>query len=1157
MTKFNKAIIVNEFKDGDKTVITFRYTDKGVVRYATVTKGSKKYKQIFEPETKPEPETKQVVQLQKPIKEKHYKIKTLKVYKFISFEEMLQQIENIYLKAEKAFKINISMSMTLRNNVTGELREYEYSTNTRILHHPFTINNRKSLEAYFLELKKQDLVQMYLKRRPNSKWIFHKFTQYAIEIYRLEHTIGAPVSLPLYLVNNRAINSLNTFDDNLCFWRCLALQRGCKRIDRSTSQARKLFTEYYKSNDYKNYKGLDYINELTKVENHFKVSVNIYQLHDDKTTTLKLRSEAKHKEVLNVNLYENHFSYIKNIHMYTSNYKCENCQKIWKDLKGLTKHSKTCHGTVPLHKFIGGKFNLTDNIFDKLRKQHIWVDQAERFHDYYIVYDFECLLQDIEVQTTDHLRFDKEHVPVSVSICSNIEGYTKPYCIVDENNDLTAFIDHFINYLLEVADKAKQLLMPRYEETFQRIDKLVSKQRTEKYKNKYIKKFREPLMKWIEQIPVVGFNSSKYDINAIKNELFNALIKNDQAPDFTVKKTSTYMCISTQNLKFLDICAYLAPGYSYDKYIKAYDCDMQKGFFPYEWFDSTDKLSYKKLPKHADFYSSLKDKNITEEEYKYCKDMWKKHNMKTFKDFLIWYNDLDVVPFVQAIGKMFDFYRAKNLDLFKDGLSVPGLTMKYLFKSSPDAKFWLFSEDDNDLYYTFKNNLVGGASIIFNRYSEKNKTKIRGGKTCKKILGLDANALYLGAIAQEMPTGEYRRPPVDQSIEYYKKQIMTDKLFGFLEVDIHVPEHLKEKFSEWSPIYKNIDIEYKDLTDEMKKHVSPNYKQRSLIGSNKGEKILLYTPLLKFYIKHGLEITKIHQIIEYESKKCFKQFMNDVSNARREGDKDPNKAIIAETFKLFGNSSYGKTITNQLTHTNVNFVNDDKIMQHVNDPYFKSMNELNDSYEVVSTKKQIRLNLPLHIGIAVYQLSKLRMMQFYYECLDKYIDRSNFELCESDTDSLYMALSGESLDELVKPEMREEYEQDKWNWFPRPFCKDKCKKCKQCDEGAFYKRQPGLFKVEYEGDGICCLNSKTYYCWREDDYNKFSSKGVNKKTNNISKDIYLDVLKNKQSAMVTNRGFRAVNGLMRSYKQHKVGFSYFYAKRKVLADGIHTETLDL
>ncbi len=69
---------------------------------------------------------------------------------------------------------------------------------------------------------------------------------------------------------------------------------------------------------------------------------------------------------------------------------------------------------------------------------------------------------------------------------------------------------------------------------------------------------------------------------------------------FIIKKNA-YMSLKTQHLQFLDIRSYLAPNYSYDAFIKAYKCKIEKGFFPYDFLDSYDKLNYTKLPPHESF----------------------------------------------------------------------------------------------------------------------------------------------------------------------------------------------------------------------------------------------------------------------------------------------------------------------------------------------------------------------------------------------------------------------------------------------------------------------------------------------------------------------------------------------------------------------------
>merc|ERR1711860_412145 len=92
--------------------------------------------------------------------------------------------------------------------------------------------------------------------------------------------------------------------------------------------------------------------------------------------------------------------------------------------------------------------------------------------------------------------------------------------------------------------------------------------------------------------------------------------------------------------------------------------------------------------------------------------------------------------------------------MLKDGIGVPGLTLRYLFKTIPsDVYFTLFSKHTKDIHTLIRQQLVGGPSIIFNRYKEKGVSLIRGDKPVETLEGFDANALYLWGIMQDMPTG--------------------------------------------------------------------------------------------------------------------------------------------------------------------------------------------------------------------------------------------------------------------------------------------------------------------------------------------------------------------------------------------------------------------
>ena len=162
-----------------------------------------------------------------------------------------------------------------------------------------------------------------------------------------------------------------------------------------------------------------------------------------------------------------------------------------------------------------------------------------------------------------------------------------------------------------------------------------------------------------------------------------------------------------------------------------------------------------------------------------------------------------------------------------------------------------------------------------------------------------------------------------------------------------------------------------------------------------------------------------------------------------------------------------------------------------------------------------------------------------------------------DTDSLYLALSEEYLEDVIVPEKRAEWEQlrskdgtdnftakatDKF--FPRTCCIAD----KKHDKG-----ETGLFKEEFRCVATLCLCSKTY-CWYDKQTNKykFNSKNLNKRTLEDCGDgpmlKYRKVLEESVNVTSTNRGFRTIQHSVATYEQTKKGLSYFYPKRIVEED---------
>ena len=99
-----------------------------------------------------------------------------------------------------------------------------------------------------------------------------------------------------------------------------------------------------------------------------------------------------------------------------------------------------------------------------------------------------------------------------------------------------------------------------------------------------------------------------------------------------------------------------------------------------------------------------------------------------------------------------------------------------------------------------------------------------------------------------------------------------------------------EYFSEFSPIFCTTEVPFECIGEHMQNFAKQNnlsQKPRTLlVWGMKAEKILLATPLLKWYLEHGVIVREIFEVIEYVKMSCFTEFGEQVTAARRMGDLD-------------------------------------------------------------------------------------------------------------------------------------------------------------------------------------------------------------------------------------------------------------------------------
>ena len=121
--------------------------------------------------------------------------------------------------------------------------------------------------------------------------------------------------------------------------------------------------------------------------------------------------------------------------------------------------------------------------------------------------------------------------------------------------------------------------------------------------------------RYVKTLPVFGFNSGKYDLYLIKSYLLPYLIHERDIQPTVIKRTNHFVSLKFGDVQFLDILNFLAGATSLDSFLKAYKTSETKGFFPFEWFDSPEKLDATFLPPYDCLFCKLRNYNPLEKEF--------------------------------------------------------------------------------------------------------------------------------------------------------------------------------------------------------------------------------------------------------------------------------------------------------------------------------------------------------------------------------------------------------------------------------------------------------------------------------------------------------------------------------------------------------------
>ena len=914
----------------------------------------------------------------------------------------------------------------------------------------------------------------------------------------------------------------------------------------------------------------------------------IYPLKISEYTKAKKEDERKHNIVLLLikNGDNSHYCLVKNLSALLSsqvnshkskNYFCLNCLNGYDTPEKLEKHKEYC-GEKESIKIIMPE----PNSFIKF-KNYLYSERAP-----FVIYaDFESLLKPMDTcepnpNKSFTLKYNK-HEPVSFvyyikSFNENVYKSTlRSY--VKENEEDPDVIDVFINWLEDDVKIISKLgnkpmkITPEEQEQFKQAShcwicgkfiNLKNRVRdhchyTGRYRgaahNRCNLKYSKP-----NNISVFFHNLSGYDshlfikklnttmgaIDCIPNNEENyisfskTIISGEYKNKHGETKNKYFKIVFKDSMKFLkssvEALVNNLPEDGFNNLEKYFITEQvkllkQKGFYPYEYMDSIEKLKDTKPPPQQAFYSKLKGKGINNYNYNHVLNVWKTFKMKSLKEYHEVYNITDVL----LLADVFENFR--DICLKNYGLdpahyyTAPGLAWDAMLKMT---KINLELLSDIDKLLMIEKGIRGGISIISNRYGKANNKYMKDynkKEASKYLMYVDANNLYGWAMSQKLPVHSFDWLTDKEIKNLFKVQVVQfwERTPCILEVDLEYPEELHDLHNDYPLCPERVEC------DKGVKKLIPNLR-------HKNNYVVHYKTLMQ-YLNLGMELKKIHRGIKFIECDFLKPYIDMNTNLRTQAKNDFEK----DFFKLMNNSVFGKTMENIRNRVNIKLVDTGEQFKKLTaKPNYESRKIFNENLVSVHMKKtSLTMNKPVYLGMSILDLSKTLMFDFHYKYIKPKYDKQA-KLLFTDTDSFLYEIQTEDFYKDISGDVKDRFDTSNY------------------PEGhpsgiptGINKKVLGMFKDEAAGKNIkefVGLRAKLYSYKMEEGKENKKCKGIKKAVveKSITHEDYKTCLKTGKEQLRKQNIIRSYEHTLYTEEINKIALSAADDKRYLLKDSFDT-----
>ena len=605
-------------------------------------------------------------------------------------------------------------------------------------------------------------------------------------------------------------------------------------------------------------------------------------------------------------------------------------------------------------------------------------------------------------------------------------------------------------------------------------------------------------------VPIFFHNLEGYDSHIFINKLINS--KKDEKIHIIPHTNEKFMSFNYGKLKFLDSLKFLQ--HSLDECAQSlkdkdfiflkkefgdnYHLFTKKIAYSYDYFETLE--DYEKdinLLKDDDYYSRLNCSIPDKIEIDRTKEIIKIFNIRNGRELTQLYCKADVLLLSDI---MEDFINNSKNEFGIDPqyhISAPSLTWSAGLKNTNVS---LERIQDIDMFKFFENAIRGGISSVLGKRYVRSTKKV-------KVLYKDMNNLYGWAMSQYLPIDNFK----NENIDIIDKVLNTrdDNNIGyFVMVDLKYPKEIKRHTKDY-PLCPEIKIPNEnEFSNYMNNNKPDKYKpvKKMILDQNDKYNYITHYRNLKFYIRMGMVITKVHKIVSFRQSLWLKEYIDFNTKRRAISESEAKK----EFHKLMINSFFGKTMENLLKRLSIKLLkNTDEV------EILKKQTKLNfngilthyDGYCSYGFKTNaLEMSKPIYLGATILELSKLLMYETFYDKLKIYYN-NKIKLHYTDCDSFVMSIKTNNIVNDLK-ELQELYQLYDFHNLNK----------NHILYNTDLKKIPGYLKIETPKSiwikEFASIKSKAYSFTTNNDKNKNLLKGIKKcvKNNQLNINDYKNCL---------------------------------------------------